>query len=262
VIRRVRATHQVREWCVARTLPPEIETVSEPHHHNQCPSLTRRVVKATVNAIAVATVLPMVMVFRLSSVGIGSGKAFPGWSQAFSLLPGLTGEYLRRAFYSLTLDRCDEGVCITFGTIFSHATASVGRNVYVGAKCSIGAVTIEDDVLIASNVSIMNGSSQHGIERLDIPIRDQPGQLVPVTIGAGSWIGERATVAADVGKHCVVGAGAVVTKPIPDYAIAVGVPARVVRFRNEVAAEYSSSGEIADRVAEAESLVNSLSTER
>ena len=160
------------------------------------------------------------------------------------------------------LDRCGGGACITFGTIFSHATASVGRNVYVGANCSIGSVTIEDDVLIASNVSIMNGSSQHGIERLDIPIRDQPGEFVPVTIGEGSWIGERATVAADVGKHCVIGAGAVVTKPVPDYAIALGVPARIVRFRNAEVAGNGTPNGIAEHLAEAESLVNSLSTDR
>jgi virginiamycin A acetyltransferase len=214
------------------------------------------------NSIAVALVLPAVGAYRLSALMIGSEKAFPGWSQAFSLLPGLSGQYLRRAFYSLVLDRCGEGTCITFGTIFSHATASVGRNVYIGANCSIGSVSIEDDVLIASNVSIMNGSSQHGIERLDIPIRDQPGEFMPVTIGEGSWIGERATVAADVGKHCVIGAGAVVTKPIPDYAIALGVPARVVRFRNAEVADGGSPDSIVEHLAEAESLVNSLSTDR
>ena len=38
---------------------------------------------------------------------------------------------------------------------------------------------------------------------------------------------------ADVGKHCVIGAGSVVTKPIPDYAIAVGVPARVIDYRKQ-----------------------------
>ena len=236
--------------------------MTEPDTQNERQSLARRVAKTTAGAIAIAIVLPAAAAFRLSAVLIGSEKAFPGWSQAFSLLPGLTGQYLRRAFYSLVLDRCGGGACITFGTIFSHATASVGRNVYVGANCSIGSVTIEDDVLIASNVSIMNGSSQHGIERLDIPIRDQPGEFVPVTIGEGSWIGERATVAADVGKHCVIGAGAVVTKPVPDYAIALGVPARIVRFRNAEVAGNGTPNGIAEHLAEAESLVNSLSTDR
>ena len=60
----------------------------------------------------------------------------------------------------------------------------------------------------------------------------QPGVWPRITIGADSWIGERSTVLADVGMHCVVGAGSVVTRPVPDYAIAVGVPAKVIGYRN------------------------------
>jgi virginiamycin A acetyltransferase len=193
--------------------------------------------------LATAFVLPAVLGYRLGALFVGADRAFPGWSQAFSLIPGLTGEYLRRAFYRLTLAHCGDGACLTFGTIFSHSTASVGRNVYVGARCSLGGVTIEDDVLIASNVSIMNGSEQHGTERLDIPIRDQPGVFRDVTIGEGSWIGERAVISADVGKGCVIGAGSVVTKPIPDYAIVVGVPAKVVRFRTNPDPSSPAGGE-------------------
>jgi acetyltransferase-like isoleucine patch superfamily enzyme len=85
----------------------------------------------------------------------------------------------------------------------------------------------------------MNGGAQHGIERLDIPIREQPGKWPRVTIGTDSWIGDRAVVLADVGKHCVIGAGAVVCSPIPDYAIALGVPARVLRYRNNTASGVS-----------------------
>jgi acetyltransferase-like isoleucine patch superfamily enzyme len=120
---------------------------------------------------------------------------------------------------------------LSFGVIFSHPTAKVGRSVYVGAYCCLGDVALEDDVLLGSHVSITNGAAQHGIGRLDIPIREQPGTWPKVTIGKDSWIGDRAVVMADVGKHCVIGAGSVVTVPIPDYAIAVGVPARVIRSR-------------------------------
>jgi acetyltransferase-like isoleucine patch superfamily enzyme len=97
----------------------------------------------------------------------------------------------------------------------------------------LGDVSLEDDVLLGSNVSIMNGGSQHGIDRLDIPIREQTGWWPRITIGRDSWIGDRAIVLADVGHHCVIGAGSVVTKRIPDYAIAVGSPARIIRFRNQ-----------------------------
>jgi acetyltransferase-like isoleucine patch superfamily enzyme len=89
-------------------------------------------------------------------------------------------------------------------------------------------------VLLGSNVSVMNGSAQHGTDRLDVPIREQPGAWPRVTIGRDSWVGDRAVVMADVGAHCVVGAGSVVTRPVPDFAVAVGSPARVVRFRNGV----------------------------
>lgn len=194
-------------------------------------STVRCRVKWLVNGAAGGLVLPLVLLWHIGAKCLGPDTVFPGWSQMLSLIPGLTGQYLRRAFYSRVLRRCGADSCVTFGTIFSHPTVAIGRNVYIGAYCSIGDVTIEDDVLIASRVSIMNGSAQHGTERIDVPIREQPGEFVPVTIGEGTWIGEQATVAADVGRHCVIGAGAVVTRPIPDYAIAVGVPARVLRLR-------------------------------
>jgi acetyltransferase-like isoleucine patch superfamily enzyme len=187
--------------------------------------------KALVNGLCLVLVLPAYLGFRAASVLLGTQKAFPGWSQAFSLLPGLLGAYLRRAFYRLVFPRCDRDCCLSFGTIFSHATAEIGRSVYVGPYCCLGDVTLEDDVLLGSHVSISNGGAQHGIERLDIPIREQPGAWPRVTIGKDTWIGDRAVVMADVGRHCVIGAGSVVTKPIHDYAIADGVPARVIGSR-------------------------------
>src|SRR5205807_2562634 len=103
--------------------------------------------------------------------------------------------------------------------------------VYVGAYCCLGDVTLEDDVLVGSQASILNGAGQHGITRLDVPIREQPGIWTRVSIGRDSWIGERAVVMADVGHHCVIAAGAVVTRPIPDFAVATGNPAKVIRYR-------------------------------
>jgi acetyltransferase-like isoleucine patch superfamily enzyme len=191
----------------------------------------KTILKLLADALALALVLPATLLYGLGALVLGRQKAFPGWSQAFSLVPGLTGVYLRRAFYRLTLARCGEGACISFGTVFSHATAAVGRHVYVGLYCCLGDITLEDDVLLGSHVSIANGGAQHGIDRLDVPIREQPGTWPRITIGRDSWVGDRAIVLADVGHHCVIGAGSVVTKPIPDYAIALGVPAKVVRYR-------------------------------
>lgn len=192
----------------------------------------KRTLKALSNLLASGLILPCVLCYWIGSVALGTGKVFPGWSQAFSLFPGLTGAYVRRAFYKMVLPRCGTDSFLGFGTTFSHPTAEVGHKVYVGSYCCLGDVTLEDDVLIGSHVSVMNGTGQHGIDRLDVPIREQPGVWPRITIGADTWIGDRAIVMADVGKHCVIGAGAVVSKPIPDYAIAIGSPARVVRFRN------------------------------
>lgn len=174
------------------------------------------------------------LAYRLGRCVLPADKAFAGWSQAVSLMPGLTGQYLRRAFYQLVLPECDNEACISFGTVFSHPTASIGRKVYVGCYCVLGDVTLEDDVLLGSNVSVMNGNQQHGTERLDVPIREQPGQWPRITIGRDTWIGDRAIIMANVGQHCVIGAGSVVTKPVPDFAIVVGNPARVVRYRKAV----------------------------
>jgi acetyltransferase-like isoleucine patch superfamily enzyme len=136
--------------------------------------------------------------------------------------------------------------------VFSHPTARVGRKVYLGVYCVIGDATLEDDVLIGSQVSVMNGAKQHGIERLDVPVREQPGEWPRITIGRDTWIGDRAVVMADVGKHCVIGAGAVVAKPIPDFAIAVGNPARIVRFRGDL-----TRGEAVEQCGQAASVAAS-----
>jgi virginiamycin A acetyltransferase len=187
--------------------------------------------KASVEALATLLVLPAWVFYRLAALALGRASAFPGWSQALALLPGVSGSYLRRAFYRMTLGRCGRGACTSFGTVFSHPDAEVGHHVYVGLFGCLGNVTLEDDVLIGSHVSITNGKAQHGIDRLDVPVREQPGTWPRVTIGRDSWIGDRAVVMADVGRHCVVGAGAVVTRPVPDFAIVAGSPARVIGYR-------------------------------
>ena len=145
----------------------------------------------------------------------------------------MTGEYLRHAFFRGTIAWCDDDVRISFGTVLTHPGTSIGYGVFLGHFCCLGNVTIEDDVLIASRVSVINGCAQHGTERLDIPIRDQPGTMEEVAIGEGSWIGEGATIAASVGRHCLVGAGSLVLKPLPDYSIAGGVPARIIGDRRD-----------------------------
>jgi acetyltransferase-like isoleucine patch superfamily enzyme len=195
--------------------------------------MMKSVLKGIANFVALGLVFPLFMLYWAFKTLFGADKVFQGWSQAVSLWPGLIGVYLRRAFYRCVLRECGPGSWIGFGTIISHSTARIGTKVYVGPFCSLGDVTLEEDVLLGSHISIMNGSSQHGTDRIDIPIREQPGSWPHITIGRNTWIGDRAIVMANIGMNCVIGAGSLVTKPIPDFAVAVGVPAKVVRFRNE-----------------------------
>jgi virginiamycin A acetyltransferase len=220
----------------------------------------RALARSIFQSICMAVMLPLVLCCRLHAIVCGRDRAFCGWSQLLSLMPGLIGVNLRNAFFRYTMQECSADCHIGFGTIFSHADVSIGSGVYIGNYCSIGAVTIEKDVLIASHVSIMNGSHQHGTARLDVPIRDQVGRYEPVTIGKDSWLGERAIVAASVGRHCIVGAGTLVLHPVPDYCVAVGVPAGILRDRRSEMCSRDQVGYVLDRVdtvlAELQQIVN------
>lgn len=191
----------------------------------------RDALKALARGIATLVALPALMSFVVRRTVLGADRALEGSTQALAVVPGLPGEYLRRAFLTRALAHCDRTATIQFGTIFSQAGARLDAHVYVGPRCHLGLVHLERDVLLAAGVHVPSGSATHGMSALDQPIRDQPGVRTLVRIGEGTWVGSGAVVMANVGKHCVIGAGAVVTQSIPDYAIAVGVPARVVRSR-------------------------------
>lgn len=112
---------------------------------------------------------------------------------------------------------------------------TIGSNVLIGHYNHIyctGSITIEDNVLTADKVYISDNA--HGYEDLNKAIWQQPvKQLSPVTIGEGSWLGENVCViGSSIGKHCVIGANSVVTHDIPDYSVAVGAPARVIKQYN------------------------------
>jgi len=129
-----------------------------------------------------------------------------------------------------------------------HCTLSAGVSptheldrdtvVSIGDRCLIGrgsgvvaheSVEIGDDVFTGHHVYITDAN--HGYEDPDVPIGRQFAAPRPVSVGAGSWLGHGSIVlpGARIGRHVVIGAGSVVTGEIPDYSVAVGVPAKVVR---------------------------------
>lgn len=102
-----------------------------------------------------------------------------------------------------------------FNHIYSTKQIIIGKNVLTA-----------DKVYIADN--------QHVYDDVNTPILKQSvKQLSAIHIGDGSWIGENVCIiGASIGKNCVIGANSVVTKSIPDYCIAVGVPAKIIKKFN------------------------------
>jgi acetyltransferase-like isoleucine patch superfamily enzyme len=121
-----------------------------------------------------------------------------------------------------TLDEGDDGGAI-----------EIGDGVNIAGSCVISAasrIRLGRSVLLARNVYIAD--HRHAFEDPTRPVLDQGvADLRPVEIGDGAWLGQNVVVCPGVriGRGAVVGANAVVTEDVPDYAVAVGVPARVVR---------------------------------
>jgi acetyltransferase-like isoleucine patch superfamily enzyme len=191
----------------------------------------RELLKSIARSAATVVAAPALISFAVRSRILGRNRAFEGSTQALALLPGVTGDYVRRAFLMRTLAHCDQSAVVQSGTIFSQVGARLDANVYVGPACHLGLVHLERDVLLAAGVHVPSGPGTHGTSRLDQPIREQPGSRSLVRIGEGTWVGSAAVILAEVGQHCVIAAGAVVTRRIPDYSVAAGVPARIIRNR-------------------------------
>ena len=189
----------------------------------------KQLIKKVVSAVCFIIVIPFYILYKLESFIIRTEQPFCGMSQFFSLIPGLIGEYLRREFYKLSLQKCSDDCCISFGTIFSHRTSEIGKGVYIGAYCTIGNVSLGENVLLGSNVDILSGRRQHSFKDLGLPIKEQDRKFEKVTIGEDTWIGNGAIIMASVGKKCVIGAGSVVVKEVEDYSIAAGNPAEITR---------------------------------
>lgn len=199
----------------------------------------REWLKAAARRTALIAVFPFLLWHRLWVQVIGPDRALEGSSEALSLLPGLVGRYLRQAFLAWTLAECHPTAVIGFGVLFSKAGARIGPNVYIGPCCHIGLAHIERDALLAAGVHVTSGARTHGIDDVSRPIREQEGSAVVVRIGAGVWVGSAAVVMADVGRDTVIGAGAVVTKPLPESVVAAGVPALVLRKRTRPAVQQA-----------------------
>lgn len=117
------------------------------------------------------------------------------------------------------------------------AGSHIGEFCVIWAGNSTGRVLIGEKCLFAPHVTLT--ASNYGIVRGPIAIMDQPKTEQDVVISDGAWLGANVVVLAGVtvGEGAVVAAGAVVTKDVPAFAIAGGVPARIIGERPSPSAD-------------------------
>ena len=131
-----------------------------------------------------------------------------------------------------------ERIFIGAGTVISakYGDIVIGDDVHISQGCILVAkygIAIREDALIAEYVTIRD--HDHRIDHVE-SIRAASFVGGAIDIGAGSWLGAKSTILRDscIGKGAVIGAHALVKGAIPNYAIAVGIPARVQRYRQGV----------------------------
>lgn len=133
-------------------------------------------------------------------------------------------------------------------TVHGGVDFGSGINVQIGDFSSLNSgCWIGNDSIIGRNVMmgpyVIILSSSHNYDRTDLPMREQgaPSRR-PVIIGDDVWIGTRSIIlpGIKVGSHSIIGCGCVVTKDVPEWAVVVGNPARVARYRNKRSAIVNS----------------------
>ena len=134
------------------------------------------------------------------------------------------------------------GVFIGRNTILSckNGDIIVDDNANLGFNCeaySASRVRIGKNVLLAAYVYLVGGT--HHFNRTDTPILFQERSSQGIEVDDNAWLGAHAVVfdGVKIGKECIIGAGAVVNKDVPDWKIAVGVPAKVVQDRRDAVAQ-------------------------
>ena len=187
--------------------------------------MIKDIIKFVASIIAFILLIPLFLLYFIRIL------SFFTVTQILSVLPGNMGFIFRRVWYKCTLAKCGKNFSVDFLGWVRSPKSTVGDNVYVGVNSWVGLADIGDDVMISGGVIVLSGSGQHGIKRLDVPMRVQEGKVARVSIGKDCWIGAGAIIHADVADHSVVGCGSIVTRKFAPYDVLAGVPAKKIKSR-------------------------------
>ena len=158
-------------------------------------------------------------------------KHFPSSQNRFL---GTMSKKLRAFFAKGFIEKCGKNVNIEHGAVIS-SKLSIGDNSGVGINCVCGGeLVIGNDVMMGPECVIF--SRNHEFANTDVPMNLQGFQDAKAcVIGDDVWIGRRVMImpGVHIGNHCIIGAGSVVTKDVPDWAVVAGNPATVKKFRKQ-----------------------------
>jgi maltose O-acetyltransferase len=161
---------------------------------------------------------------------------FARWLPASSTSYFTLSRLVRRLCAKQLFYSCGSNINLEYGAYFgSGRNVEVGDFSGIGINCRInGPVKIGSAVMMGPDVVIL--ARNHKFDRTDIPMSAQGASIdKKVIIDDDVWIGTRAIIlpGVHIGKGSIIGAGAVVTKDVPSYAIVGGNPAKVLKYRIE-----------------------------
>ena len=148
------------------------------------------------------------------------------------VLPDICQNRLYRSLVLLQKECVEQYAAIYWGVA---AVAIIGNNVGLGRnfKVLMRMLTIGDNVMMGEDVLFLGGGHRHS--RTDVPMNKQGSEgKTPLYIESDVWIGARVTVlpgCRHIGRGAIIGACAVVTKDVPDFAVVAGNPAKVMKYR-------------------------------
>jgi len=153
-------------------------------------------------------------------------------------IPSKAGDSLRSFICKFVFDKFGKGSCVHRKVHFGvGGNIELGDYSHIGEKAYIASLRLGGRLIIGKRVSIAPEvvmlTMTHRINKKGLPAIGSGYDVKTVTIGDGVWIGMRAIILPGVfiGEGAIVGAGSVVTKDVPPYAVVGGAPAKIIKYR-------------------------------